>query len=102
FGALTDVALGDLDPGLTVLYGCNGSGKSTLLQFVRGVFCGFEPSRRTGLLPVVGNQRGGGSLRILWEGDVCRFARHDEPVTGDRLRVTMLRSDLETSHPRFD
>jgi energy-coupling factor transporter ATP-binding protein EcfA2 len=102
FGALSETTLADLNPGLNVIYGSNGSGKTTLLQFVRGILCGFEHSRRIGLLPPADRRVGGGSLRVRWEGDTCRFSRSDEPNVADSLRVALVRSDLETSHPRFE
>ena len=40
FGTLSDLALENLGPGLTAIYGRNGSGKTTIIQFLRGVMLG--------------------------------------------------------------
>jgi uncharacterized protein YhaN len=61
YGVLADLEVGDLPPGLTVIYGPNEAGKSTLLDFVRGVLFGF-PSRRanpTRHEPLRGGRHGG-------------------------------------------
>jgi energy-coupling factor transporter ATP-binding protein EcfA2 len=101
FGALSELTIAALVPGLNVIYGSNGSGKTTLLQFVRGVLCGFDEGRRIGLLPPSDGRVGGGSLKFRWEGDVYRFLRRDEAAVVDSLRVSLVRSDLEMPHPRF-
>src|SRR5690606_36135549 len=101
FGALSELTLADLDPGLNVIYGSNGSGKTTLLQFVRGILCGFKEGRRMGLLPPADGRVGGGSLQVRWEGDLCRLARNDEASTLDSLQVSLVRHDLESAHPRL-
>ncbi|MEE4274343.1 MAG: AAA family ATPase, partial [Thermoleophilia bacterium] len=61
FGALRDLEVGGLSPGLTVLLGANEAGKSTHLTFLRYVLFGF-PKRTTALPqydPVAGGRHGG-------------------------------------------
>ncbi|HSL96524.1 MAG TPA: AAA family ATPase, partial [Thermoleophilia bacterium] len=61
FGALRDLEIGGLSPGLTVLLGANEAGKSTHLAFLRYVLFGF-PKRTTALPqydPVAGGRHGG-------------------------------------------
>ena len=50
FGALADVMIDDLGPGIEVLHGTNETGKTSLLEFVRGVFFGFGGLFRRGVL----------------------------------------------------
>ena len=50
FGALANVTLDSLGPGLQVLHGTNETGKTSLLEFVRAVFFGFEGLFRRGVL----------------------------------------------------
>jgi uncharacterized protein YhaN len=50
FGALSDVTIDDLGPGIEVLHGTNETGKTSLLEFVRGVFFGFGGLFRRGVL----------------------------------------------------
>ena len=50
FGALSQVTIDRLGPGVQVLYGTNETGKTTLLEFVRSVFFGFEGLFRRGVL----------------------------------------------------
>ena len=50
FGALSQVTIDRLGPGVQVLYGTNETGKTTLLEFVRAVFFGFEGLFRRGVL----------------------------------------------------
>jgi hypothetical protein len=50
FGALNDVSIDGLSPGIEVLHGTNETGKTSLLEFVRGVFFGFGGLFRRGVL----------------------------------------------------
>ena len=50
FGALGDVTIEGLGPGIEVLHGTNETGKTSLLEFVRGVFFGFGSLFRRGVL----------------------------------------------------
>ena len=50
FGALGDVVIEPLGPGIEVLHGTNETGKTSLLEFVRGVFFGFGSLFRRGVL----------------------------------------------------
>lgn len=69
FGALHDVEIGDLQPGVTVLLGQNEAGKSTLLAFLRAMLFGFPDKRtRENQYPPVAGGRHGGTL-ALRDGD---------------------------------
>ena len=50
FGALANVTIDALQPGVQVLHGTNETGKTSLLEFVRGVFFGFGGLFRRGVL----------------------------------------------------
>jgi uncharacterized protein YhaN len=61
FGCLKDYEVGDLGPGVTVVFGENEAGKSTLLGFLRAILFGF-PDRRTNerqYPPLRGGRHGG-------------------------------------------
>lgn len=81
FGALRDVEVGGLSPGLTVLLGPNEAGKTTHLTFLRYVLFGF-PKRTTSLPqydPVCGGRHGGRvSLRRGAEPYEVRRYRDDK------------------------
>jgi uncharacterized protein YhaN len=75
FGALSQIRVSELNPGLTVISGPNEAGKTTLMEFVRSVFFGFKKKNfrgnpyeaagsnfRSGFLIV--NDRQAGILRI--------------------------------------
>jgi energy-coupling factor transporter ATP-binding protein EcfA2 len=65
FGALRDLALDNLSPRLTVVYGPAGCGKSTFVSFLRGMLFGL--SRQNREVPGFGSPRStpdSGSLRV--------------------------------------
>jgi uncharacterized protein YhaN len=85
FGALTDVTIDGLRPGVEVLHGTNETGKTSLLEFVRGVFFGFGSLFRRGVLDP--NRPCGGRLVARAGVDARRITverRHDGPHL-DRL-----------------
>ncbi|HWL09481.1 MAG TPA: AAA family ATPase, partial [Planctomicrobium sp.] len=105
FGTLSNTRLSPLGSGLTILYGNNGTGKTTVLEFVRGVLCGFNHSRRLRLLPPIKEGTPGGSLTIQTsqgEFDVIRHARTDGSDTlailqqqGSKNDVSHLRQTIQ-------
>lgn len=63
FGALANVRVRGLSPGLNVLHGPNEYGKTTLLEFVRRVLFGFPPrTTRANPYPSLYSDRYGGRL----------------------------------------
>ena len=85
FGALRDLEVGGLSPGLTVLLGANEAGKSTHLAFLRYVLFGF-PKRTTALPqydPVAGG-RHGGRVTLLDGGERYELWRYKDDK-GHRL-----------------
>lgn len=80
FGIWSDLELGQVSDGLTVLYGPNEAGKTTLLEFVRSVLYGYSAERRTRYLPPVHGGRAGGSLEVVGAGG--RFAVKRTPGNG--------------------
>lgn len=88
FGVWSGLELGDLSDQLNVFYGPNEAGKTTLMQFVRSVFFGFSPERRSRYLPPLGAGRPGGTIRAVVDDVDCSIARHtDEPGEIDRLVI---------------
>ena len=62
FGALQDVGVQDLPPGLVVVHGPNTAGKSTLLAFLQRTLFGYPHRNRQDVNhyePVGGGTRGG-------------------------------------------
>jgi len=80
FGIWSDLELGQVSDGLTVLYGPNEAGKTTLLEFVRSVLYGYSTERRTRYLPPVLGGRAGGSLEVVGAGG--RFTVKRTPGNG--------------------
>ena len=80
FGALSDVSIEGLGPGIEVLHGTNETGKTSLLEFVRGVFFGFGGLFRRGVLDP--HTPCGGSLLAQTGVDMRRILierRHEGP-----------------------
>lgn len=80
FGIWSDLELGQVSDGLTVLYGPNEAGKTTLLEFVRSVLYGYCAERRSRYLPPVSGGRAGGSLGVIGAGG--RFTVRRTPGNG--------------------
>jgi len=84
FGVWSGLALRNLSPDCTVLYGLNEAGKTTLLEFIRGMLYGFTPQRAARYLPPVHGGTPGGRLSIF-EADegqlrICRRPIGNEPL----------------------
>jgi uncharacterized protein YhaN len=79
-GALTNVTIDGLGPGVQVLHGTNETGKTSLLEFVRAMFFGFEGLFRRGVLDP--QRPCAGRLIVGMGGDGRRLAierRHEGP-----------------------
>ncbi len=77
--------------GPNVTYGPNEAGKTTLMNFLRTIFYGFTPDRRTRYLPPVYGGKPGGALRVTGPGggyEICRRAQLDQNGPGGSLTVT--------------
>src|SRR5262249_11815337 len=93
FGVWNDLALRNLSPDCTVLYGLNEAGKTTLLEFVRGVLYGYTPKRASRYLPPVHGGSPGGVLAVSdVEDGQLRIARR--PSSGQPMgTITVEASD---------
>ena len=81
FGALANLELRDLSPGLNVLLGENEAGKSTLFDFVTGVLFGFPRLKADEHFrsPVNGGRHGGRVGLVEATGDTVVVERHGGP-----------------------
>ena len=86
FGVWNNLKLGELPPGVTVLYGPNEAGKTTLMQFVRTVLYGFSPQRRTRYLPPVFGGKPGGRVRVADGSGEFLLQRYASPEDGEEDR----------------
>jgi uncharacterized protein YhaN len=77
-GALKNVTIDRLGPGVQVLHGTNETGKTSLLEFVRAMFFGFEGLFRRGVLdpqrPCAGRLR----VHVGPEGRALQIERRHE------------------------
>lgn len=87
FGALSNLTVGPLGPGLNVVFGRNEAGKSTLFSFVDGVLFGWREARgaRNTYKPV-GAERAG-SLLFAEAGSADEGAADDEVREYELWRV---------------
>lgn len=91
FGVWSDIELGELDGGLTLMYGENETGKTTLLEFMRSVLYGFSDERRSKYLPPVRGGVGGGTLVVSAHSGKFRVRRRAEGEhNGGRLDLSNL------------
>jgi len=76
FGALHNLAVGQLSPHLTVFLGANESGKTTLKEFILWVFFGFERGGKGNRYePVVGGKPRGRVVVRMADGRRLTFER---------------------------
>ena len=89
FGALANVTIDSLGPGLQVLHGTNETGKTSLLEFVRAVFFGFEGLFRRGVLDPQLPCAGRLVVRSGAQGQqVSIERRHEGPHIGSLTRAS--------------
>jgi uncharacterized protein YhaN len=89
FGALTDIGLEEMAPGLVVILGPNEAGKSTLFDFLAGVLFGF-PSRKDNSryhAPARGGRHGGRVSFVDEAGGTWVVERHAGPHRGLEVRL---------------
>jgi len=98
FGALHDVRMDDLSPGLNVVHGPNGAGKTTLLHLVRGVIFGFDEARQRHLVtrPSAGPE--GGAIGIATSSGQHTVIRRSRANLSDTLAVRV-QCDPQTPPP---
>lgn len=91
FGVWSGLSVDSIPDTMTLFYGPNEAGKTTLMQFLRAMFYGFTPERRTRYMPPVYGGVPGGSLRVTGPGGGYQIRRHshatDSGVVG-QLSVT--------------
>ncbi|QDU36651.1 recombination protein F [Maioricimonas rarisocia] len=87
FGALHDVRLEGLCPGLNVVHGPNGAGKTTLLHLVRGVIFGFDEARQRHLVAQRETGPEGGAIGIATTSGQHTVIRRSRPNLSDTLAV---------------
>jgi uncharacterized protein YhaN len=91
FGVWSGLSVHSMPDGMTVFYGPNEAGKTTLMQFLRTMFYGFTPERRTRYLPPVYGGKPGGAIRVTGPGggyEICRRAQLDQYGSTGALSVT--------------
>lgn len=91
FGVWSGLSVHSMPEGMTVFYGPNEAGKTTLMQFLRTMFYGFTPDRRSRYLPPVYSGKPGGAIRVTGPGgsyEICRRATLDQGGSNGSLSVT--------------
>ena len=91
FGVWSGLSVHSMPESMTVFYGPNEAGKTTLMQFLRTMFYGFTPDRRTRYLPPVYGGKPGGAIRVTGPGggyEICRRAQLDQNGSTGALSVT--------------
>jgi uncharacterized protein YhaN len=81
FGVWSDLSVHSMPDTMTVFYGPNEAGKTTVMQFLRSMFYGYTPDRRTRYLPPVYGGKPGGTIRVTGPGggyEICRRAQLDQ------------------------
>lgn len=91
FGVWSGMTVHSMPDTMTVFYGPNEAGKTTLMNFLRTMFYGFTPDRRTRYLPPVYGGKPGGAIRVTGPGggyEICRRAQLDQDGATGALTVT--------------
>ncbi len=91
FGVWSELTVHSMPDTMTVFYGPNEAGKTTLMQFLRTMFYGFTPDRKTRYLPPVHGGKPGGAIRVTGPGggyEICRRAQIDSAESTGTLTVT--------------
>lgn len=91
FGVWSGLSVHSMPETMTVFYGPNEAGKTTLMQFLRTMFYGFTPERRTRYLPPLYGGKPGGAIRVTGPGggyEICRRAQLDQNGSTGALSVT--------------
>ncbi len=91
FGVWSGLSVDSLPPSMVVFYGPNEAGKTTLMQFLRAMFYGFTPDRRSRYLPPVYGGKPGGVIRVSGPGggyEIARRSQLDAETTTGQLTVT--------------
>ena len=101
FGVWHDLKLPNVSTELTAFYGENEAGKTTLMQFIRSVFYGMSPERRSQYLPPLCGGQPGGSLDLVDSGERFRVRRIADRGADDVGRVTITTSDGQTVGDRL-
>jgi uncharacterized protein YhaN len=101
FGVWKGLSVDSMPDSMTVFYGPNEAGKTTLMQFLRAMFYGYTPERKTRYLPPVHGGRPGGAIRVTGPGggyEISRRARLDDPGISGELTVTGSDGSVQGQH----
>lgn len=91
FGVWSGLTVDAVPESMTLFYGPNEAGKTTLMQFLRAMFYGFTPQRRSRYLPPVHGGTPGGAIRVTGPGggyEIRRHAQLTDPGATGQLSVT--------------
>lgn len=91
FGVWSGLSVHSMSDEMTVFYGPNEAGKTTLMQFLRTMFYGFTPDRRSRYLPPVYPGKPGGAIRVTGPGggyEITRRSQLDQGSKTGQLTVT--------------
>jgi len=95
FGALRDLELSPISPGLNIIEGANEAGKTTLLEFVRALFFGFAQRDKTTddarrYMPKDGGAHGGWAIVHNSHGEKLRIERVGDKSSAGVCTVQLL------------
>lgn len=99
FGALQNLELDGISPGLNIIEGANEAGKTTMLEFVRALFFGFaQRDRNTGdakrFLPN-GGAHGGWAILQNSHNEKLRIDRIGDKTSAGECKVQLLGTDRD-------
>jgi len=102
FGALRDLELSEIGPGLNIIEGANEAGKTTLLEFVRALFFGFaQRDRSTGdaqrYMPIGGGAHGGWAIVQNSHAEKLRIERVGDKSSAGTCSVQLLGANREVT-----
>ncbi|MEO6906939.1 MAG: AAA family ATPase, partial [Abditibacteriaceae bacterium] len=100
FGALQNLELDDISPGLNIIEGANEAGKTTMLEFVRALFFGFAQRDKTDddarrYLPNGGGAHGGWAILQNSHNEKIRIERTGGKSSSGVCNVQLLGTDRD-------
>jgi uncharacterized protein YhaN len=102
FGALQNLELGDISPGLNIIEGANEAGKTTMLEFARALFFGFAQRDKISgdarrYLPSAGGAHGGWAILENAYNEKVRIERMGGKTSSGDCNVQLLGTDRDMS-----